>query len=140
MAGDAGRAVQAVIIVDVAVGAGARGNGVQPGEREPGAVVIEGGTEPGAGAVALVAGLREVRCHVIGIGGSLEILQVAAHAGAAGQIVVVVDVAVGAGTWRHGVQAGQDKAGGGMIKFCVGPLHGIVTLLASRREACVGHR
>ena len=140
MAGDAGRAVQVVVVTDVTVGAGARRHRMQSSEREPGAVVIERGIQPCAGGVALGAGLREVRRYVIGIGRSLEILQVAAHAGAAGQIVVVVDVAVRAGAWRHGVQAGQYKAGCGMIKFCVGPLHGIVALLASRREACMGHR
>ena len=67
-----------------------------PGKREPGAVVIKRGIQPGAGAVALVAGLREVRCDVVGIGGSWIVLQVAGRAGCAVQVVVVVNVAVGA--------------------------------------------
>jgi len=58
----------------VAIGAGARRNRVQAGEREPGAVVIERGIQPGAGGVALGTGLREVRRHVIGIGRSLIVL------------------------------------------------------------------
>ena len=48
------------------------------------------------GAVALLAGLREVRLHVVRIRRALEILQVAAHAGRirAGQVVVVIHVAL----------------------------------------------
>ena len=140
VAGHAGVGGQVVVVVDVAVGAGARRHGVQAGEREPGAVVIKRGIKPGAGAVALFAGLREIRRDVIGIGGSLEILQVAGHAGRAVQVVVVVDVAVGAGAWRHGVHARQDKAGSRVIELGIGPLHGVVALLAGRRESLMGHR
>jgi len=46
--------------------------------------------------VALLAGLRESGRHVVGIGGSLIILQVAGNAGRAGEVVIVVDVAIGA--------------------------------------------
>ena len=74
MAGDAGRAGQVVVVVDVAIGASPRRNGVQAGEREPGAGVVEGGIKPGAGAVALVAGLREIRGHVVGIRRCLIVL------------------------------------------------------------------
>ncbi len=62
------------------IGAGARWHGVQSGEREPGAVVVELRVRPVAGVMALLASLREVRSRVVGIGGSLEILQVARHA------------------------------------------------------------
>ena len=70
----AGRGIEAVVVVDVAIGASPRRNRVQSSKGEPGAVVIERGIEPGAGAVALVAGLREVRRDVIGIRGSLVVL------------------------------------------------------------------
>ena len=83
MAGDAGRAGQIVVVVDVAVSAGPRWDCVQPGERKPGAVVVELRVHPVAGVMALLAGLREVRSHVVGIGGSLEILQVTGDAGRA---------------------------------------------------------
>ena len=63
------------------IGAGARWDGVQSGERKPGAVVVELRVRPVAGVMALLAGLGEVRSRVVGIAGSLEILQVARHAG-----------------------------------------------------------
>ena len=72
MARDAGGGGQVVIVVDVTVGTGTWRHGVTAGEREPRAVVIKGGVEPGASAVALFAGLWEIRSDVIGIGGSLE--------------------------------------------------------------------
>ncbi len=136
MAGRAGRAGQVVVVVDVAIGAGARRDRVQAGKREPGAVVIKRGIQPGAGAVALVAGLREVRCDVVGIGGSLVVLQVAGRAGCAVQVVVVVDVAVGAGARRNGVQAGKREPGAVVVERCVHPVGGVVTGVASLREVC----
>jgi len=74
VAGRAGRAVQVVVVIDVAVGAGAGRDRVQSGKREPGAVVIEGGIKPCAGAVALGAGLREIGSDVIRIRRSLEVV------------------------------------------------------------------
>ena len=60
--------------------------------------------------MALLAGLRESRLHVIRIGRALEILQVATDAGRirAGQVVVVVDVALRA--LHGGVRPGQREA------------------------------
>ena len=75
--------------------------------------------DPVGGVVTGVASLREVRRHVVGIGGSLEILEVAAHAGAAVQVVVVVDVAVGAQTRRNRVASAQRKSHRSVIEFCV---------------------
>ena len=103
MAGHARRAGQVVVIVDVAISAGTWRNSVQAGEREPGGVVIKRSIQPGAGAVALLAGLREIRRHVIGIGRTLEIFQVAGHAGRAVQSVIIVNVAIGAEARRHGM-------------------------------------
>ena len=81
MACDAGVAGEVVIVVDVTIGAGARRHGMHSGEGKPSAVVVEFRVHPVAGAVALLAGLGEIRGDVVGIGGSLEILQVARHAG-----------------------------------------------------------
>jgi len=43
--------------------------------------------------VALLACLREIGLHVIGIRGALEILQVTRHARRVRQVVIVVDMA-----------------------------------------------
>ena len=122
------------------IGAGARWHGVQSGERKPGAVVVELRVRPVAGVMALLAGLGKVRSRVVGIRGSLEILQVAGHARGAVQSVVIVDVAIGALAWWHNVQPCQGKAGRGVVELCIRPLHGVVTLLACIWEAAVRHR
>ena len=121
MARDAGGSGQVVIVVDVTIRTCPRRNGVTAREREPGGAVIERGVEPGAGAVALFAGLREIRGDVIGIGRSLEILQVAAHAGRGVEVVVVVDMAIGAGTRRDGVQSGERESGAVVIEGGIEP-------------------
>jgi len=141
MARHAGRVRNRVIVVDVAIGASARRHHVASRQREAGAVVVKGRIEPGRSAMALVAGLREVRCHVIGIGRALEILQMAGDAGRAIQTVVIVDVAVGAKPRRHGVQAGQIEARARMVKLTVGPQIGVVALFAGQGESRrrVGH-
>ena len=101
--GDASGAGQVVVVVNVTIGAGAWWHGVQSGQRKTCAVVIERGIQPCACAMALLAGLREVRSRVVGIGRTLKVLEVAGHAGRAAQIVVIVDVTIGAGAWRHGM-------------------------------------
>lgn len=58
------------------------------------------------------------------------------------QIVVVVDVTVGASIhfacWRHLVRIGQREAGGGVIKGGVLPGHRVVTIRAGRNRKHVG--
>ena len=87
------------------IGAGAWWHRVHSGERKPGAVVVKRRVRPVAGAMALLAGLRETRGDVVGIRGPLEILQVAADARRGVESVVVVDVAIGTLPWRHCVQS-----------------------------------
>ena len=69
------------------------------------------------------------------IGGrrTLEILQVAAHAGRSCQIVVIVDVALGALQGR--VCASQGESGIVVIERGLRPRRGVVALLARLREA-----
>jgi len=124
----------------VAIRAGSRWHRVQTSERESGAVVVECGVQPTAGVVAGFASLRESTGNVVGIGGSLEILEMACHAGSAVQSVVAVNVTIGALAGRIRVQTGQGKAGGGVIKLAVGPLHGVMALFTGRRESVVRHR
>ena len=108
---------RALVILHVAVGTGAAGQAVISihvtlralqcsvcsGQREPGAGVVEGGPSPRCRVMALLAGLGEIRHHVIRIRRPLVVLQVARHASRVGQVVVVVDVAVGALPRRHRV-------------------------------------
>ena len=58
-----------------------------------------------------IAGLREIRGDVVGIRRSLIVLQVTGHARGAVQAVIVVHVAIGAGTWRNRVHSGQRESG-----------------------------
>ncbi len=138
VAAHAGRAGQVVVVVDVTIGAGARRHSMETGKRESRAVMVERRVHPGAGAMALFAGLREVRSHMVGIGSALEVFQVTGDASGAGQIVVVVDVTIGAGTGWDGVQSGERKPGAVVVELCVHPVAGVVALLACLRE--VGSR
>jgi len=88
------RAGQVVVVVDVALCT--LDGRMCAGQREAGSRVIEGRIQPAGCGVALLTGLRESRTDVVRIGRALEILQVAACASRvrAGQVVVVVDVAL----------------------------------------------
>ena len=82
-----------------------------------------------------VAGLREVRCHVVRIRSAVEVREVAGHAGGAGQAVVIADVAVGAQPRRDRVQTGQSEARGRVVEHAIGPQHHVVAVLARGRES-----
>ena len=135
VAADARRVRARQVVISVHVTLRALQAGVRTGQRESGGVVIESRARPGSGGVALLASLREAGLHVIRIGGSLEILQVAADAGGvgAGQIVVAIHVALGALHARVG--ASQRESGGVVIESGARPGSGRVALLASLREA-----
>ena len=130
VAGDTGCAAQVVVVIDVAIGALARRYGVHAGQREGCQRMIKRGIRPGHGVVALIAGLGEGSGDVIGICGRLIILQVATHAGRTSDVVVVVDVTVGALPRRHGVTAGQRESDGGVIESGVEPVVSSVAILA----------
>src|SRR5215510_13184657 len=85
--------------------------------------------------MALLASLRESRLYVIGIGGALEILQVARHASRvrAGQVVVVVHVTLRA--LRRCMSARQGETGGRVVEVRSRPGGCVVALLAILREA-----
>ena len=101
--------------------------------------MVERRVHPRAGGMALVASLREIRRHVIRIRRALEIFQVARDASCATQREVAVDVAIGALARRHGVQPGQGKAGCGVVKFRIAPLHRIVAVFARGGKAAMRH-
>ena len=135
MTAHACRARQVVVVMDVAVEAHPRRIGVRIRKREAHGGVVKRGGLPGAGVVAGLASLRETPGDVIWICRTLKIAQVAGDAGGAGEVVVVVDVAVEAHPRRVGVRIGQGEAGGGVIKLSVGPGHRVVAALAGRRKA-----
>src|SRR5262249_33448524 len=87
-----------------------------------------------AGAMALLAGLRETRGDVVRTRGALEVFQVAAHARRVGDGVVVVGVTVGALPRRHCMDSREREIGTGVVERGVCPVHRIVALLASLRE------
>ena len=116
VAGDASRAGQAVVVVDVAIGAQARRNRVIPGEREPGAGMVECGIHPVGGVMAGIASLREIRGDVVGIRCALEVFQVATHAGCAVQTVVIVDVAISTSARWNSVQPRERESSAGVIE------------------------
>src|SRR5271165_538459 len=128
VATDAGRRERRVIVVDVAAHALRRGDGVHAGQREWRVVVVERRVRPQDGVVAQFALLRESGGGVIRVGGSVEVGQMTGHAGGAGQVVVIVYVAIRAQAWRNGMRPHQRKSGGGVIKFAVGPQHGVVAV------------
>jgi len=134
VAGNAGRARQIVVVVDMAIRTLSRRHHVVPREREAGAVVIERRVEPSGCAMARVARLRKVCRDVVRVRGALIVLQVAGHARRAVQGVVVVNVAVSTLPRRHRVHAGQGETRGRVIELAVGPLHGVVAVLAGRGE------
>ena len=121
VAGITRRAIERVIVVDMAIGALPWRCCVRSGQRESGAVVVERRILPGTGVVARAASLREVRTHVVWIRRTLVILQVTRNASRVVQIVVVVHMAIGALPRRHGVHAGQWKSRQGMIERGIRP-------------------
>ena len=118
----------------MAIGAGPWGNCVQSGERETRGCVVEGRVHPIRGVVTGIACLREVRGHVIRIGRALKVLEMAGHTRCAAQAVVVVDVAVSAGSRRNCVHSSERETGAGVVKRRVRPVGGVVAGIASLRE------
>ena len=106
---NAGRIRQVVVIVDVAIAALPRRDRVCAGQREPSCIVIECRIGPGARAVALGAGLREVRRNVVRVRGALKVLQVTRNTCRTRQIEIVIGVAICALAWRHRMRPGQGK-------------------------------
>ena len=96
--------------------------------------MVEIRARPRGRVVALRTGLREAGLHVIRLGRALEILQVAADTSriSAGQVVVAVHVAAGAGDGR--VRPGQREPGGRVIEGRIAPGRRRMALLASLRE------
>jgi len=115
----------------VAVGTLPRRHRVGSGKREIHHAVIEGRRRPATGRMALRAIAREVRRHMVRIGGVLEICLVASNADGGGQIVIIVGMAVGTLPRRHRVHSGQGETGRIMVEFRVQPVVRAVAGIAS---------
>lgn len=117
VARDAAGVGQVVISVDVTLSALQRD--VRTGQRKAGLAVIEGRVCPRRGGVAALTGLRHAGLHVIGVGCSLVVLEVARDARRDSQVEVSIEVTLGA--WRCDVHAGQREAGLAVIEGRIGP-------------------
>lgn len=80
--------------------------------------------------MAEITGLGEASADVIRICGRLIVFQMASHTSRTAEVVVIVDVAVGALPRRHGVAAGQGKSDGAVIELGVEPVIRSVAILA----------
>src|ERR1035438_9126005 len=116
----AGRAVQSVVVVDVA--RGALLSGVESHQGEPRRRVVESGAVPIRRGVAAGTILREVGRVVGRIVGSVVVGLVTIPAGCGGQAVVVIHVALCA--LQAGVRAGQGESGSHVVERGAGPVEG----------------
>src|SRR5260370_34514187 len=62
--------------------------------------------------------------------GVVVVLLVAGNARGLGKVVVIVDMAIGAGMWRHGVGGGEEESSECRIEPCVQPVIGRVARFA----------
>ena len=99
-----------IVVVDVAIGASSRRHGVRTGQRERRVVVVERCIRPVDRVMAEFAGGREARVRHRSRR-AVEIVLMARNAGRDSDVVVVVDVAIGACPWRDGMRARQRPPG-----------------------------
>ena len=135
VARNASRRRQIVVVVDVAIGAGPWWIGVRVRQGEPDGSVIESCRLPSNRSVTGLAGLRKSSGDVIWIRRALKILQVATRAGGAGQVVVVIDMAIGADARRIGVRIRQWEPEGTVVESRRLPGNRSVAGLAGLRKS-----
>lgn len=98
--------------------------------------MVEGGIQP-IGCVVTLRTIRwEVAGNVVRVRRALKIFQMAAHTSGGGQVVIVIDVAVGAFPRRHRMSTCQQETGGGVIKLGIQPVVGAVAALARGGKLC----
>src|SRR6202158_6124092 len=91
VAGDAGRLIQFVVAVDVAIAASARRHGVRTGKGPPGGGVIERSVHPVDGVVTGVAGRGKACLNVVHWRrGVVVVVLMAADARSIGEVVVAI--------------------------------------------------
>ena len=119
---DTSSGAQAVIVVDVAVGAQPWRHRVRTSEREAGCVVIELAVGPQDRVMASLAGSRKSCGDVRHRADRISIiLLVARNARGVGQVVIVIDVAIRALPRRSSVRSGERKSGAVVIERGIEP-------------------
>ncbi len=122
MACNTGRAAQAVVVVDMAIGTLPWWHCVHTGQCKARAGVVEDAIRPEHGVVAGFARGGECsRDMVHGAERGVVVSLVAGHARSVGQVVVVVDVAIGALPRWNCVIPRQRKASRTMIESGIEP-------------------
>jgi len=125
---------QLVVAVDVALGTGSCQ--VRARKCPASGRVIEFAIGPDYGVVAGVAGGGKAGLDVVDRVDSVVVVGLVArdaHCIGAGQVVVVVDMALRAGS--GGVRPGKCPAGGRVIEFAVGPGYRVMAILAGGGES-----
>lgn len=129
------RAIQRIIVVDVAVNALPWRNGMRASELESCGRVVERGIGPEDGIVAGLAGGWESGCRMVHRSSGIVVIGLMAReAGRARQIVIIVHVAIRTLPRRRSVRSGQRKPGTGVIESCIQPGGGVVALITRLRK------
>ena len=132
VAADTCRRQRRVISVDVAVGALPGRHGVQASQRKSRVVVIESRVRPVCRVMTELTGRGESGDLMCRISRARVVLLMTRVAERAVQRIVVVDVAVAAGTRGDCVRSRQLEAGTVVVKRTIRPLVGVVAGLAGR--------
>ena len=130
VAGGAGSAGQVVVPIHVALRALQSSVGSSQSESSIG--VVEGCVEPGDRVVAILASLGEVSLYVIRVGRTLIILEMARDTIGTVQVEIPVDVTLR--TLQGGMRAGQRESDKGMVEIRRLPGGGVVASLAGLGE------
>lgn len=127
------RAIKCVVVVDVAIRALPRRHSVRTGQREARRGVVKLAVGPEQRIVAVFAGRWETSVGN-GCSGARVVLLVARVTQRAGEVVVIVGVAVRTLARRSGVCSGQREARAVVVERCIEPRRGVMALLACLRE------
>jgi len=132
VARNAGRDGDLVVVVDMAQRARRRGVGAS--QRKCRLRVIKCRWNPSDNRVTVLTGLAKPSRYVVGVLGASEILRMARYAGHRAKVVVIVDVAVGAGSRRHRVSARQQEPRSRVVKLRIRPAIRRVAVFAGHQE------
>jgi len=133
--GEARRAIQRVVIVQMAISALARRDCVRAGQRKARRGVVELAIGPPHSVVTTLACCRESRVgHRAGRAG--VVLLVTREARRTVQRIVIINVAIRALTRRDGVSTGQWEPGAGVVERRAQPSCGVMAGAASLRKIC----